>query len=78
MKKQQFGMSQQEEIEQEEKKLPATAAEKEAYENNCTARAIEKATDELERLRMELDKGFFDDEQAAQHNNTHHQARRRL
>ena len=50
MKKQQFGMSQQEEIEQEEKKLPATAAEKVAYENNCTARAIEKATDELERL----------------------------
>jgi hypothetical protein len=64
-KKQHFEMSQQQ-IDQGREKLAriAAAAEKEAYENNSTARVIEKATHELERLGKELDKGFFDDEEA--------------
>jgi K+-sensing histidine kinase KdpD len=41
----------QEEIEEEEEeKLVAIAAEKEAYEKNSAAWAIEKARDELKRL----------------------------
>jgi hypothetical protein len=55
-KKQEFAMREKE-IEEEKKKLEAIVAEKEVYEKS-PARAVEKATDELERLGKELDKGF--------------------
>lgn len=79
MKKQQFKMSRQQEMEQEEK-LAATGAggSRRMRTTLPHERDREGTTDELERLRKKLDKGFFDDEEAAQHNNTHHQARRRL
>jgi flagellar biosynthesis GTPase FlhF len=56
-KKQQFDMSQQE-IEQEEKKLAAIIAEKQAWEkwDNSTPRVMEKTTKELERMREQLER----------------------
>jgi hypothetical protein len=55
MKKQQFDMDQQE-IDEEKKKLNAIIAEKEAWQkwDNSTPRVIEKATKELEEMGEEF------------------------
>ena len=61
VKKQQFDMV-QEEIEEEQEKLVAIAAEKEqAYEKNSTARMVEKAIKQIEELGEQLDGDFEED-----------------
>jgi transketolase len=58
-KQQQFDMSQQE-IENEKKRLAAVAAQREVWERSL-ARAVEKATEQIEELGEQLDRDFEED-----------------
>jgi hypothetical protein len=58
VKKQQFEMREQQEIEDEKSKLAAIVAQKEQAYEKSTAHVIQKATKQIEELGEELDRGF--------------------